>query len=208
MTSLKSSAAKLRFRGSAFLKGDPTSTPMLRRAVALLSLLIAVIPAGAQRPIVDNGGPVMHGPIQAILIFWLPSGLHYDTNTNSSAGDTQYENTIAAFFSDLSGSTYFNILSQYPGVCGLPLQQNCFGGVGAQAIVDTMPYGHTGSLSDPLTDQDIQNEINRLISDPTNQLSGFDPFSTEFFVFTAANVQICTPSIGCSFHLNNCEIAP
>jgi hypothetical protein len=159
-----------------------------------------------QQPIVDNGGPVMHGPIQAILIFWLPPGLHYDTNTNSAAGDAAYESTIASFFNNLSGSSYFSILSQYPGDCGLSNpSQNCFGGISARTIVDTKPYGHTGDLSDPLTDQNIQDELNRLIADPANQLAGFDQMSTEFFVYTAAHIQICTTS-GCSFHLNNFDI--
>ena len=182
-------------------------TKLRALAIAIIALLLFVASASGQQPIVDNGGPVMHGPVQAILVFWLPSGLHYDTNTNSATGDTLYESTIASFFNNLSGSSYFGILSQYPGVCGVPTAtQNCFGGISAKTIVDTIPYGHSGDLSDPLTDQNIRDELNRLIADPTNQLAGFDPLSTEFFVYIAAHIQICTPSDGCSFHLNNFDI--
>lgn len=206
MTSLKSFAAGFRVPRAGLVTGPALRLLRSKIAVLLLTLPVSMTPADAQQPIVDNGGPVMHGPIQAILIFWLPPGLHYDTNTNSSAGDTKYENTLSSFFTDLSGSTYFSLLTQYPGSCGVPQQQNCFGGISARAIVDPMPYGHTGDLSDALTDQNIRDEITRLINDPNNQLSGFDPLSTEFFVFTAAHVQICNPSIGCSFHLNGFDI--
>ena len=100
---------------------------VIRRIISIfLMTFTLMVSAKAQQPILDNGGPVFHGPIQAILIFWLPSGLHYDTNTNSAAGDTAYENILTGFFGDLSGSSYFNILSQYPGMCGnLPVTPCC-----------------------------------------------------------------------------------
>ena len=156
----------------------------------LCMLLVALaIPAGAQNDLQELGGPVMQAPT-VYLIFWLPSGVHYDPS--GAAGDTTYENLMARFFSDVSGSSYLNIVSQYPGVCGPPnlaTTQPCFGPVTVgKTFVDTQAYPHTGTAGDPLQDSDIQTEINGFIA-----ANGLTPgLDKEFFVFTGANIQECS----------------
>src|ERR1035441_9823009 len=130
----------------------------------LCMLLVALaIPAGAQNDLQELGGPVMQAPT-VYLIFWLPSGVHYDPS--GAAGDTTYENLMARFFSDVSGSSYLNIVSQYPGVCGPPnlaTTQPCFGPVTVgKTFVDTQAYPHTGTAGDPLPDFDIPNRNQQL----------------------------------------------
>ena len=62
--------------------------------------------------LVNNGGPVMQ-PRTVFLIFWLPSGFHYDSS-NTPAADTKYEGLMSQFFTDMPGSVYFNIFEPIP----------------------------------------------------------------------------------------------
>ena len=64
-----------------------------------------------------------HGPGEIMpttnthLIFWLPSGFHYEGN---SAGDSAYEAAMQKFFQDIGGSQILNTTTQYPGTNGTP----------------------------------------------------------------------------------------
>lgn len=170
-----------------------------RRLLATGSLLIwlacGALAARAQNDLQDLGGPVMQSPT-VFLIFWQPPGTHFDPS--GTAGDTTYENVIKRFFTDVPGSTYLNILSQYPGFCGPPTlttTQSCFGtGTLGGTFVDTRAYPHAGTAADPLQDLDIQTEVTNFIT--ANSVT--PGLNTEFFVFTAANINECDPGNGCT----------
>jgi hypothetical protein len=163
----------------------------------LACVLLLLASGGAQvNDLTDSGGPIMNAPT-VHLIFWLPSGFHYDPS-NTATADTTYENLMTRFFTDVSGSTYLNIVSQYPGLCGLPAASTgtpCFGGVTVGAgTVDTSAYTtHTGTAADPLTDADMQAEVTRFINNQ-NLTPGLN---SEFFVFLGNGVVICSTGIGC-----------
>jgi hypothetical protein len=70
-----------------------------------------------------GGGPVMHVS-NTYAIYWLPSGLgacpqalacHYEgyLTTGLGGSDSNYEALINRFLGDLTGSSYYNILTQY-----------------------------------------------------------------------------------------------
>jgi hypothetical protein len=158
----------------------------------------------------DNGGPIMQGPTTIYLVFWLPSGFHFDSS--STNGDTNYQNLMARFFTDVSGSSYLNTLAQYPGTCGTSgkTAQTCLGSITATPLpVDTTAYTQfsstsVGTAAQPLQDSDIQSEIQKLI-----MANGITPgLNTEFFVFTGAGVQecisagVCTTDFFCAYHSN------
>ena len=69
-----------------------------------------------------NGGPVMH-PSNVYTIFWLPNGYSY-----GAVSDANYENLINRFFTDLSGSQYYDILTQYPDTNAPLTHTNALGG--------------------------------------------------------------------------------
>jgi hypothetical protein len=164
------------------------------RELLVLALVFLCVPAaGAQsvNVVTDHGGPVMQAPT-VFLIFWLPSGFHYDSSSTAAA-DTTYESLMSRFFTDMSGSNYLNIMSQYPGVCGPPNISNqtpCFGGVTVGGTtIDTSAYTtHAGTTASPLSDADMQAEVRRFIT--AKQLT--PGLNTEFFVFVGAGVVVCT----------------
>lgn len=169
--------------------------PHLLTGVLLLALVVSATTAGlAQNDVEDQGGPVMQAP-KVFLIFWLPPSFHFDSS--GSTGDTTYQAIVQRFFSDVSAGSYLNIISQYPGICAPPnisTQKSCFGSVTvASVFLETRPYPHAGTFSDPLTDSDIRGEVANFIAQ-RNLTPGLD---TEFFVFTGANVNECT-SFGCT----------
>jgi hypothetical protein len=162
--------------------------------------------ARGQDDIQDQGGQIMQGPTSAVLIFWLPSGQVYDTGANlTPPGIGNYKTVISRFFTDVSGSSFFNILAQYPGVCGVnTTTQTCLGAVRfGSAFADTRNYPchasancttQGGTSSDPLTDADIQLEVQNIVN-----ANGLTPgLNTEFFVFTGANVQECSSAGVCT----------
>jgi hypothetical protein len=183
----------------------------------LLVLLCGAISAGAQTcdpssscDVEDNAGPIMQGPTTVFLIFWLPSGFHFDSSTTN--GDTNYQNLMTRFFNDVSASSYLNTLAQYPGTCGsnIPTAQSCLGAIIAKPLpVDTSAYtqfssSSVGTANQPLQDSDIQSEVQKLVTQ-----NGITPgINTEFFVFTGAGVQecisagVCTTDFFCAYHSN------
>jgi hypothetical protein len=184
--------AKKKTKAERFVSGYSACTGKLLTCVLLL-----LAGAGAQvNDLTDNGGPIMNAPT-VHLIFWLPNGFHYDPS-NTAAADTTYENLMTRFFTDISGGTYLNILSQYPGLCGLPNTSPgtpCFGGVTVGAgTVDTGSYTtHAGTAQDSLTDADMQAEITRFINNQ-HLTSGLN---SEFFVFLGNGVVTCLTGSAC-----------
>lgn len=166
---------------------------------ALSSALAQQCDPTSECDVIDNGGPIMQGPTKVFLVFWRPTSAHYDTSITN--GDSNYENLMTRFFNDLSGSTYFNILSQYPGTCGINTSsQTCLGTVTGTALPeDNSPYNQfavsdTGTNSNPLQDSDIQAEVLKMIK--LNNLTA--GLNTEFFVFTAAGIQECGSPGSCT----------
>jgi hypothetical protein len=154
--------------------------------------------ARAQNDLQDQGGPVMQSP-KVYLIFWLGTDPNAHFDPSGAAGDATYESVIRRFFTDVSASTYLNIMSQYPGVCeppSLTTTQPCFGTVTvAGSTVDTTTvYPEAGDPAHPLQDSDIRTEVTNFIA-ANSVTPGLD---TEFFVFTAANINECIPGDGCT----------
>ncbi|MGA8222616.1 MAG: hypothetical protein WB780_13265 [Candidatus Acidiferrales bacterium] len=195
-----------------------SSAPPFRALLfaALLALFSPALagPLQAQDDIQDQGGPIMQGPITVFLIFWLPNGAVYDTKSGlTPPGIGNYETVMQSFFTNVSGSSYFNVLFQYPGTCGVfTVAQTCLSTVSVGgSFMDTRPYCHgtsttcakqAGTSSDPLLDADIQQEVQNIVN--ANQLT--PGLNTEFFVFTGANVQecaspgVCTSNVFCAYH--------
>jgi len=139
-----------------------------------------------------HGGPIMQ-TARSVVIFWLPPGSHFVAPPQDNAAQDQlYEDTIQKFFTDLSGTAYLNVTTQYIGpcsgnTCSAPANP---GGVSlATVIVDQTPYPNS-----PLQDGDVQNEIRNQIA---QRGLGFD-LNTEFFVYTGASVQECNGILGCT----------
>jgi hypothetical protein len=131
------------------------------------------------------------------LIFWLPSGYHYDPGSPTAAGDQAYESGFEQFYRDLSGSEYANVVSQYSG------DPSFFGGVSASidgadpsyypstfsvdAITDTTPFPGAGGITSSclaaegrlgysfLCDSEVQDEI---VSDINASTDGWTLHST------------------------------
>jgi hypothetical protein len=137
--------------------------------------------------------------------------VHLDPS-GKSANDTKYMNIMQTFFSDLSGSTYLNIVSQYPGKCrppNIPLAQSCYGAgsvVVNKAVTVTTAYPHAGTAAAPLQDvADIQQTLITTFINNNNIALGLN---TEFFVFTgdsvvtcqSAGTPFCTGGKFCDYH--------
>jgi hypothetical protein len=119
-------------------------------------------------------------------IYWLPAGMHFEP----SGDDASYQRIIDRFLSDIGGTPMYNIVTQYSYdsnhrlVIGGPiLNKSTFGGW----YVDTTPYPHAGSAADPVTLPDLASEVPRAL-----HAAGWAPGADKiFFVFTAANLNIC-----------------
>jgi hypothetical protein len=129
-----------------------------------------------------QGGPVMHTQ-KTYAIYWKPAGV---TMANS------YTTTINQYLSDVGGTLFYNILTQYPDTSGAPLNQSIFGG----SWTDTRAYLHAGTSANPLTDADLQNEVVHAISlHPQWQAPGLN---TLYLVFTANGIVSCDAPNDCS----------
>jgi hypothetical protein len=145
--------------------------PLRLAAIAYLTLPL-LFGASAQVNMTAHGGPVMVNQVKVYLIYWTPSGVVLDSSVTDKTGN--FRTLSQQFFSDVSGSGYMNIVTQYPGTCnGSP----CVLSNGADAVknigvwVDTQAYPHpgvnndSGTQANPLTDADIRNEVTRAIGE-------------------------------------------
>ena len=143
----------------------------------------------------DFGGPVMPAP-GIVLLFWLPAGVHFDPG--GSASDVTYESLMKRFFTDVSPSSYYNILSEYPGMCPSDTPPaSCFGPItSVMTLVDNNPYPHLGTQNSPVNDFDIHAELMMQIANnhwPTG-------IGVEYFVFLGWGIQECNDSFNmCTF---------
>jgi hypothetical protein len=144
-----------------------------------------------------HGGPTMHVSV-SYAIFWLPNGNSFE---QSSGTNSAYVSLIDRFLNDTTGTSYYNILNQYPDkVNGAPLDKSILGG----SYLDTTPYPSTGTSSDPLHDSDIQAEVVRAMA-ANNWSAGPDKM---FHVFTGYGIESCfdassrecTFTVYCAYH--------
>lgn len=135
-------------------------------------------------------GQVMH--TQAIYLdFWLPAGATYEPG----GSDTRFESLIKRYFSDVSGTSFFGLLTQYWDMSGPVRNRTQLAGV----YFDTTPYPHAGTQSDPLTDLDIQQSILRATFAHTTW--GQNTYRDEFVVITGYGMNECDQQ-DCSFARN------
>jgi hypothetical protein len=80
-----------------------------------------------------HGGPVMH-TTTTYAIFWLPPGRHFEPAGHGT--DTRFRGLVTQFLSDIGGTTYYAIATQYSDDAGPVRNVSRFGG----AVVDTHPY--------------------------------------------------------------------
>ena len=144
-------------------------------------------------PVTFHGGNVMR-TLTAYVIFWLPHGYTFDPG----GSDSFYESRMKSFFSDLQGTRYFKLLTQYWDYQGSIQDQVTLGG----AYIDRTPYEHcaysgldcthaAGTRRDPLLDSDIEGEINRALkANPKWSVAQ----THEFFVYTGFGIEECAGS--------------
>jgi hypothetical protein len=174
----------------------------MRRLSSCLALSAILLPAfavpalanGAQTPpdsrpmtaknLPYKGGPVMHQP-DFYPIFWLPDGYHYHPAANPNT-DSDFENLQQQFLADLPGTPFYRaVATQYADHKG-PITDTF---TVENGIVDSSSFPlNRGSISNPLMDKDIRNEILKNIAQ--QQLDN-QPGETEFVVYTPFDVQVC-----------------
>jgi len=139
----------------------------------------------SQGPLLYHGGPVMRNPTTYVVI-WNPPG---------STFSATYQQLIEQFFTDVGGTPYMNINSQWGDSTGAPVPNTThFGGT----WVDTAnAYPHAGTVADPVVGQDIRDEVDRAIAaNPTWQAPGL---STMYFVYLGQNIIECFQGSGSTF---------
>lgn len=151
-----------------------------------------------------HGGPVMRSDT-VYLIYWLPSGHQLDPNGNDSA----FKAAISQYFTDINGSAFYGLLTQYWDYTGYVQNSVTVGG----SWTDTSQYARCDSLgsckpvaasqSDPLLDSDIQAEVKKAEQQNPTWRAGA---TSEFFVFTGVGAEECytgDTSSDCTFGGNS-----
>lgn len=136
--------------------------------------------------LVYHGGQIMHTNT-AFVVFWLPKGQTFAPGKS----DANFESLVQQYFKDVGGTSFYHQLTQYWDSNGPVRNVEQFGG----SYVDTTPYPHLGTTSDPLTDTDIQDAVSRAIAAnhwPDNHQTD------EVFVVTGYNVAECAGAT-CNF---------
>ena len=125
------------------------------------------------------------------FVFWLPTGQSYE---GTAAGDTNYENLLIRWAQDVGATQYHNLVTQYNGTNGTIGNTVSFGA----SWVDTSAYPHAGTVADPLTDSDIQAEVQKAVA-----ANGWtEDLNHMVLVFTATGIQECMSSSSCTFSSN------
>lgn len=122
-------------------------------------------------------GPVMHS-FTAYLIFWSPPGTSMEPGNSA-----RFESLVQQYLDDVGGSRFFGLLTQYWDQQGPIRNSSTVGGV----YVDQQPYPHAGTRADPLSDDDVTAEIDRVREQQGWKVTA----SSAFIVITAYNVQEC-----------------
>lgn len=165
-----------------------------------------------------RGGPVVPSSI-SYVIFWRPKGFRFEPRGN----DSRYMALMQRYLSDVGGTPFFNILTQYSyGPSGTPTTardvlrhrvyarlvpdgpiQNTthLGGV----YLDTTPYPRAGTKADPIRYPDFLSEVLRAMR-TERWTAGITHI---FYLFTAGGPRACfvgktqcLPSQGCATHVS------
>jgi uncharacterized repeat protein (TIGR01451 family) len=132
-----------------------------------------------------HGGPVMQS-VTAFAIYWTPN--------NTIA--TGYQTLVNRYFQDIGSSSFYNINTQYSQNPGPTFMQNVsnFGG----AWVDTTNAypGGRGTAANPLTDQDIRDEVTRALA--ANPSWGPADLTRQYLVFQEQGIESCFDSTDCT----------
>ena len=154
--------------------------------------------------LIYHHGPVMHS-VNAYLIFWAPPGSCFVPDTHelllgaapdsggcwdSKVKPNWYRPLIERFFTDLHGSGYYQLLTQYydEDSAGKKTYITDSITLGGSIIDNTTAYPAGGGIEHPLQSSDIADEVKRVMK--TYGWTG--GLTNAYFVFTAANVQTCT----------------
>jgi hypothetical protein len=119
------------------------------------------------------------GPTQQTLvaytIFWSPH----------SSISSSYQTLINRYFQDIGGSSFYNVVSQYPGLADT---QNVSTLGGTWIDADPYPAGK-GTAIAPLSHTDISTEVARALSlNPSWNPAGLDRM---YFVYTEPGIESC-----------------
>lgn len=137
-------------------------------------------PANSVTNLTYYGGPVMLNTV-TYTIFWTPSGHSMPSG---------YQALINRFFSEVGGSGLYNIMTQYHDASQQIQNSSTLGGT----WVDTTPYPHEGTPSDPLSDADIRASVARALA-----ANGWTPGQNHLYlVYTAPGLAECWDSNSCT----------
>jgi hypothetical protein len=143
-------------------------------------------------PVRYHGSSVMHS-VTAYLIFWLPNGVSFEPGGNNS----RFESIMAQYINDIGGTPYYGIAGQYWDHQGFVTNQVTLGAT----YIDTQPYPHAGTKSNPLGSEDITHELMR-VRHANNWLADGEHL---YFIFTGYDIESCgvySYGRGCSFGAN------
>ena len=131
-------------------------------------------------------GHVLHSFV-AYVIFWLPSGATFEPGGSNA----RFEALVRRYFTDVGGSSLYAVATQYWDSTGPIISLSSLGGT----WVDTTPYPHAGTQSDPLLDSDIQQQVLQAMA--TNHWTA--GLTHEFFVVTGYGVEECNTASGTAY---------
>ena len=134
-----------------------------------------------------GSGPVMRSPTN-YLIFWQPP--------NRAAFPAGYQAAIEKFFRDEGGTPFYNIVTEYSDSSGVAVPN--FESLGGPSFTDTTtaaPSGNDGTVAHPLTDSDIQSEVDVALAASPTWLG--PALNVEYFVFTPSDVDECMDATDC-----------
>lgn len=143
-------------------------------------------------------GPVMNTS-KIYTIYWLPNGYHFEGNYDGNgpnSGDASYQTILNDFAGHLGGTSFYDILTQYPSLSGALTDSSSFGGT----WVDTTAYpcgttcGDTNTSGHYLSDGDIVNEVVSAV----NHNSWPSGTTNLYLVYYGFGVQSCAGSNFCS----------
>jgi hypothetical protein len=156
-------------------------------------------------PVKYHNGDVMHR-YSAYLIFWQPSGVTFEPG----GSDRRYISLIQRYISDVGGTSFFGLLTQYFDFRDFVQNSATLAGT----WVDTTRYQHcnivltnctaaAANRGDPLLDDDLHAEILRAVkANPTWQIGP----ENEFIVLTGVGAEECfsnDPRSPCTYKIQN-----
>jgi hypothetical protein len=185
---------------------------------------------GSTKNLAYYGGPIVH-TIHNYLIFWLPQAgttksadgsscplpatatFKYEPSTPNNEygpGDADYEQILKNYFSDLQGTSFYNLLGQYADrSSGAINNVESLGGTWSDPCGYTSTANPTvgpvpgGPPSNPVYDLDLQNEVLRAIK--VNHWP--EGLGNQYFVYLGFGVATCfNPNTGSPTN-NACDIS-